>query len=693
MMLRNPERAPAHMTQKRDDLWWRRPYRMVQTNLRQIDASLDPKRLASQVKEFGADVLVFNIGGIYAFYPTDLEFHERNPYLKSDLLGEMIKAAHAEGIAVVGRFDMSKSTRKAYDAHPEWFVHNSKGQPLEYNGTYQACVNGGWYQDYAPKIIREALGRYDVDGVFFNMFGYRSTDYSENYHGICTCNNCRHRFRELYRRELPDRETFDDPAYRDYLEFQEKTTAELSELMYRTIKETNPNVAMTGHRHASDVIRLETQRAVDRPQPEWPYQAGEQARWGRMIGLDQKVFASTSTNFVDYAWRYASETGAYHMLRFAQQLASGATLDYYLLGTFDQDDVKPFEHIKKLYHWHKANESHYRDLVSGARVGLYHSRKSQVHSGATQTGKRFQDCLRGAYRALVESRIPFDFVSDHHGSRSDFASMLKRYDVLLMPNVTCLADEEAVALDEYVAGGGRLIATGEVGLYTAKGEPRPRPALTALPVMAISPDGSKRGAYFRIGSGELDLPHTSVLMLDGPYFDTVRKPEASLRLTMIPPQRFGPPELCFTKETSTRPGIIESAFGSGRCSYIPWLPEALYYRDSLPDTRAVITQLVLEASPIQPAVLTGRGPVELTFQQSRDGKRSLVHVVNFGGQRNNLYEDPADVHGLRLGVLEGRRARLLVEGITLEPSESTEGRTWFDLPPLRYFEAVEIGHD
>src|SRR4051812_30426032 len=121
LMQRNVERVSASGVAKAGDLWWRRPYRMVQTNLRQIDASLDPKRLARQVTEFGADVLVFNIGGIYAFYPTELDLHERNPFLKSDLLGEMIEAAHAEGVAVVGRFDMSKSTRKAYDAHPEWF--------------------------------------------------------------------------------------------------------------------------------------------------------------------------------------------------------------------------------------------------------------------------------------------------------------------------------------------------------------------------------------------------------------------------------------------------------------------------------------------------------------------------------------------------------------------------------------------
>src|SRR5690606_15087775 len=145
--------------------WWKRPYRMVQTNLRQLDALYDQKALAREVKAFGADVLLYNIGGIYAFYPTELELHAINPHMKGDALGDAIEAAHSEGVALVGRYDMSKATRLGYEAHPEWFVHNARGEALEYNGTYQACVNGGWYQDYSLQIISESLGKYDVDGV------------------------------------------------------------------------------------------------------------------------------------------------------------------------------------------------------------------------------------------------------------------------------------------------------------------------------------------------------------------------------------------------------------------------------------------------------------------------------------------------------------------------------------------------
>ncbi|HEX5736937.1 MAG TPA: hypothetical protein VFY22_00385, partial [Hydrogenophaga sp.] len=174
--------------------WWEQPYRIVQTNLRLTDASLDPAALAQQVKEFGGTAVTFNVGGIYAFYPTELPLQARNPLLTRDLTGDMLEAAHREGLKMVGRYDLSKGTRIAYEAHPEWFVHNVDGKPQEYNGTYQACVNGGWALDYGHRILHESLSRYDLDGAFFNMTGYQPYDYSGKYHGICHCRNCQDGF-------------------------------------------------------------------------------------------------------------------------------------------------------------------------------------------------------------------------------------------------------------------------------------------------------------------------------------------------------------------------------------------------------------------------------------------------------------------------------------------------------------------
>ena len=671
--------------------WFQRPYRMVQTNLRNIDAAMDTDAVAKAIRDFGATVLVFNIGGIYAYYPTDLALQARNPLLRGDLLGQMVESAHAQGLKLVGRFDMSKSTRPAYEAHPDWFVHNAKGEPLIYNGTYQACVNGGWYQGYAHEIIREALGRYAVDGVFFNMFGYRSHDYSGNYHGICVCPNCAARFRKMYGRDLPKAESFSDPAYADYLEFTDRTSLELADTIYRTVKTTRSSVAMTGQRTTCDLIRMEIQRAISRPAPEWPYQAGEQARWASAFGRG-KIFASTSANFVDFAWRYATETGACQMLRFAQQLASGASLDYYLVGTLDQDDTRPFGHVEKLYAWHAENEAQYAGLLPAARIGLYQSRKTAIHRDRTLTAGEQTACFRGAYRMLVEAGLPFDFVSDERMQDADAAEQLRRLDTIFLPDVACLDEAEAALLDAWVAEGGTLLASGETGLYDGKGVRRDSFALSSLPVSSVLRARDGLRAYFRIGSDELDFPQTRVMMLDGRYFQAEMKSGAETMLTLLPPQRFGPPELCYPEVESDHPGVLIGKHGKGTAIYLPWLPEFHYHRDSLPDHRRLVTQLIARHAPPQPVRLEGEWPVELTVQRQQETGKLLVHVVNYSGQRNNLYAEPVVLRGLRLGVQGAAGpARALVAGTDLPAGAAdADGIVWFDLPDVTYFEAVSV---
>jgi hypothetical protein len=673
--------------------WWERPYRIVQTNLRLTDANLEPETLAHQAKEFGATAITFNVGGIFAFYPTELPLQARNPMLTRDLTGDMLDSAHREGLKMVGRYDLSKGTQIAYAAHPEWFVHNQDGEPQEYNATYQACVNGGWAQDYAHRILHESLSRYNLDGLFFNMTGYQPVDYSGKYRGICWCQNCQDGFAAMFQRRLPEREDFSDPAYADYLLFKDRTARAASQRIYETVKSLRPKAGVMGSgRGACDFIRLELQRAVKRPPPEWPHQAGELARWGAAYGRG-KPYACASTNFLDYNWRFSSETAAHHMLRFGQQIASGAQIDYYLLGTFDQDNAEPLEPVRTFMHWHAANEEHFDGTKSLAKVALYHSRATDLHAGATATSGQHPNCFRGAYRVLLEARIPFDFVSDERMGDADVADALSAYDVLLLPNVACLSTEEAAALDAFVAAGGTLLATGETGLYDERGSRRDTFALDSSPAQRLNGTASTLETYLQIGADELNFPKTRLLHLHGWYFYTDRRDDTETLLTLLPPQKYGPPELCFPEALpDDNPGVLLRRYGRGRAVYLPWLPEWLYFRDGLPEHRELLAQLIGQASQL-PAKLVGAGPVELTVRAKEQGSGDLVvHIVNYAGQRHSAYEEPPAIGGLRLGVKGAAGpARALVNGTAIAVSEpDAEGYIWLRVPDVRYFEVIVL---
>jgi uncharacterized lipoprotein YddW (UPF0748 family) len=154
--------------------WWmKEPIRWVQTNLRETDAAADVSHLMDQLSDMRANVLLTGMGGIVAYYPTTAPFHYPSPYLPAgrDMFGDVLKESHARGIRVVGRFDFSKTPQAVFEAHPEWFFRQTNGQPVIYNGLYSTCINGGYYREQAMKILSEALDKYAVDGLFFNMFG------------------------------------------------------------------------------------------------------------------------------------------------------------------------------------------------------------------------------------------------------------------------------------------------------------------------------------------------------------------------------------------------------------------------------------------------------------------------------------------------------------------------------------------
>jgi hypothetical protein len=674
--------------------WWTGDYRIVQTNLREIDVRENPREIARAIKDFGGNVVISNIGGIVAFYPTGLELQYRNPYLKGDFVKDMIEAAHAEGLAYVGRFDLSKAMQAAYAAHPDWFMLDRDGAPRTYEGSYQACPNGDWAQDYGLRILREALSRYKPDGVFFNMVGYPPTDYSNVNHGICVCDNCRRAFRAVSGRDLPRADGFSDPAWRDYLAFQEQTSRALALKVEKAVAPLIPGVPITRSDDYDVVGRGEVQRRVDRPAPEWAYQAGEQGRVA-LARNPGKPWSSTSTAHVDYPWRQVTETAAYHQLRFAQMLGIGAKLDLYLMGTLaDQDDQTWLPPLSELYKWQAANSARYAGMTQAARVGLYHSQSTERLGGMTPYRAYQTGSFRGAYSALVDSRIPFQVVSDKRVADGT-ARLSETYDVIIAPNVMLMSAGEAAALDKFVEAGGLLIASGMTAGFDTRAERVSAIPLASFPLQSYGVPERVKG--WTLDPAKSELKVTGRVPVDAFYFGGALKAGAANLMGFAPDQRFGPPEFSYAVPGSgvrASPGVTAFAYGKGHAVHIPWFIEWHYYRDGLPVHQQLMASLIARYAPAQACTLAGEGAVELMYLRRGSAGPMLLHVVNYAGQRNTLYAPAPHLHGLRLGVrgAASGNAQALVAGQSLKgaPDAGDPGLTWFELPPVGPFEAIAV---
>ncbi len=662
---------------------------MIQTNLREIDMrDIDAARVVADLEAFHANVLMINAAGIIASYPTKLPYHFQSPYLTGSSLAEIVDACHRADIRVIARTDFSKVRRPVYEEHPGWAYRTPEGGIVDYNGDVHVCINGAYQQECMFEILRECLTAHEFDGVFFNMGGYQTRDYSRNYHGICHCEGCRRRFGEMFGLELPGREDRSDPACRKYRVFQRRTLAAHAERLDAFLRALGPDLCVAGNlRTRRGFIRQESGTGVDRPLPRWQYSASDNTRWA-VGGYPEMVSSNTTVDFVDIPYRHVAVSPHEQRLRLAQSLANGGALDYYLIGRLDDhEDRSGFEAVKELFHFHAAHEDVYRDLRPVADIAL-------VRRGGSE--------YRGWFRFLVEHHFLFDVLRPEvllerpavAGPKSGTPPW-EKYRALVLPDLECVGDELAAKIDRFVEAGGALIATGRSGLRDDDDEPRERPAMACLGVERVEfVREDMRSAYFKLDdkSGFRRFDLTDLILMDGPYVYARYAADARARMRLVPPHHFGPPERCYYRTVVDRPAFTVRSHGEGVAVHVPWLPGALFYRQGYPNTADFAADLLEGICGLRPVGGNLSPMVEVTLASMPDGARRVLHLVNGSGHFGVSYFAPVPMTGLEVELDSPRRpdsARSLVLGSACEFTWS-ESRLTVRLPRLDLFDALVI---
>jgi hypothetical protein len=639
-------RSPRAQTT--DQRWWQRqPIRFLQTNLSETDSTVDPLALVAAVAGFGANTFLMNMGGIVAQYPTRVPFHYPSAHLPAgrDLFGEVLREAHARKIRVIGRFDLSKTQRPVFEAHPEWFFRRANGDPVIYNGLYSACINGGYYREHALAILTEALERYDVDGLFFNMFGNPSTDYSGVATGPCHCEACQTRYRARYGRPVPA------TADADYRAFMAESSREVAATIAALIHRKRPDAAFLTYIHDhTDGIMSESNTSVTRPLPLWPYSASDNV--SRALGSEPgKLAINLAMSFIDYPWRYAHVSQPETALRLYQNLAHGAPPALVVSGPMDQQDRSALVAAKPIFDWHARHEDLYVGQKNAGRVLL-------LARGNTAS-------YRGFFRLLTEEHIPF-VVSENLRWLEDGS----RYDLVIAPGAP------PAELEGYVRQGGRLLVAG-----------------TAPPSLPIGTTAGRRvtQGYWRIHDRSRfpSLKDTSLIFIDGEYLEIA--PLGRPLLTLIPTAMFGPPEKVWSdKVETTVPGLVFVDHGKGRAAYIPWDVGGLYYRHSSEAHRGLVADVIDHLLPGRQLRTNAHPLVEMTMMEQPVRRRSLIHLVNGTGHQDTAYFPPVEMRDIRIELARDiRRVHAVALGRTL-PIEGGGRRRWFTLPRLQAYEVLVV---
>lgn len=657
--------------------WWETwPWRLIQTNLREIDMrDIDAERYVASLRSFDATVAMINTSGIVASYPTALGLHTPSRFLQGDSLARIVAACHAAGIKVIARTDFSKVRRPLYERHPEWAAIGADGAIVEEHGDVHVCVNGAYQREHAQAIVEETITSLDVDGIYFNWAGYLSYDYRGVDHGNCRCASCAERFSSMFDLPLPTERDLNDPAYRRYLVFQDRTLREDRASMHARIRRLRPDLAIDQAFPAGGFVRQESNTALGRRT--WPYSASDNTKWVT-ASYPRMVSSNASVDFIDFPVRHVSVSPHLQRLRLAQALANGGGLDFYVIGRLeDKADRSGFEGVREIFRFHAAHQDEYRDLSSCAKVTLL-------------TGPRLDvEEHRGWFRVLAEHHFLFDVLVTEG---ADDAA-LERYEAVVVPGLEPIGDELAGRLDRFVERGGSLLVSGLAGFRDEEYEPRDTSPFACLGIERVREvRADTRGSSFRIDErdGFDRLADTDLVYLDGPYVDAAYSSDVRRRLSLIPPGPFGPPERVVLEEPTGKPAMTTRAFGDGRAIYLPWRCGALVERDGHPNTSDFLADVLEHHAGLEPLGGNLSPMVEATLFE-RPGGDLLLHLVNASGHFGVREVAPVPMHDVEVVLpFEGDPASVTALAGNGCAWSSADGRLAVRVPELGLFEALVI---
>ncbi len=608
--------------------WWlNNNLRMIQNNIRDTDAGMDIDKHIQWLKSMDANVLQIGCGGITAFHPSQLDCQVPSPYMKGDFFGELLTKCHDNNIRVIARFDFSKTHEKLYEAHPDWYFRKADGSPVRYHDTVATCVNGEYQTELSLEILREVLSKYPVDGIFFNMFGYINFDYSGNYVGICQCDNCRRKFREMYGEELPVVEDLDDPVFLKYIEFKKRTVDEMLDKIHDLTKSFSSDIAVSTYAaHGIDIIRNESNSALDRPLPFWIYNSSDNV--GVVEGsYDHKISSNCAINAVDLPYRFMGVSPYLNQIRLYGNIANGSGLDWCIIGNFeDYPDYENIESTREIFQFHKKYEEYYGSFDSETKIMLVKD------SGRKEVSPEY----RGIFRMLKEEHLLFTIVdSEALESKSD---EFDDYDFIILPDIPQVSQPIYETLKRT---GAAVIASG----LSLEQEEEQLEELFSLKLKDKITD--VRGTYIRTEPKELfpDFEKKDWVFLDMPYSIAELLMGARGVLPKVEKARFGPPERCFGHENTEDCMAVISENGN---LYLPWSIGALYYQYGYSEFKKLLLNLMKSLKELPREFVTNAPEMAEMFFAKCGHSTYMLQIINMTGFNGMSFFEPLDLDKLHI---------------------------------------------
>lgn len=664
--------------------WWTSPFSVFQTNLQDIDATMDVEATLDVIEAYGADTWLINVGGIYSFYPTELPFQTRNPVLddrpSGDLIGDAVTSAKRRGIRVLARCDFSKVSSSIAAAHPEWLFVSPTGEPQVFNALYSTCPSAPYYQERSLDVIDEILTRYDVSGFFFNWFKFPDVDYARVYHGVCHCTGCKEGFSRFSAGlEHPDGPSH--PNHAEYLRFCNQLIKDLNLKIAAHIHNIRQDVGLILKRGAP-IFYYEANSSFGADF--WPHATSEGVSAHRTGWPDVAVMVNCVT-FVDMPYRMAGVEPEHFAQYQLQAMARGGNLSTYIMGSPGRIQYPAVELGGQINRFYRHHYHLYQDLVSSATIALL--RPDPIGLGARVLNDAVEE-FRGIYTALRENGLAFD-VLDATALPGKSFKALSRYKVIVLPNVGRVGADLASMLDDFVRHGGHVVLTG-TSAVTDNGEieMQTAPALMRNGAPIVGADLWSSYIAQDVHATVSSFAYSDAFIpVFGAFSRYVWKPKARKSGVFVPQAPFGPPEKCYGHEATSFPGMVQLET-RGSVIHIPWSVGQTYYEFGTSEVR---DYLVAAIEPLAEPIIKASIPGSSEFILGESGGALVAHIVNQTGERRRSFGSHVPLQGGQMFVSKRvASAEALVAGVPLDIHPDASGTDRISLPDIGLFEVVVV---
>src|SRR5674476_681374 len=363
--------------------WYRRALRWGQTNITEIDPQrYDIAWWRQYWKRTQIQGVIFNAGGIVAYYPSKFPLHYRPAALGDrDLYGELARAAHEDGLAVLARMDSNRVHEDFYRAHPHWFATDANGRMHRAADLYVTCVNSPYYDEYLPSVLREIIERSHPEGITDNSWAGLERD------NICFCENCQRKFREQAGQPIPRAKNWDDPVYRQWIQWNYARRLEIWDMFNRTTRDAGgPHCLWLGMNSGtisgqaqrfrdykaicerSEIVMLDEQTRNDATGFQHNGEAGKLIHgllgWDKLIPESMAMYQAGRP-----AFRLASKPEPEARLWMLEGFAGGIQPWWHHVGA-EQEDRRMFRTAEPILRWHAENQQYLINRKPVATVGV-----------------------------------------------------------------------------------------------------------------------------------------------------------------------------------------------------------------------------------------------------------------------------------------------------------------------------------